>query len=94
MAQKLYAIINRERNKGRDFYDLAFLMSRNIQPDYTYLNEKISVSDAGTLKNVVLERCQQLDMEEMARDVEPFLFNPSDRKKIVQFEAVVRQYDF
>jgi len=94
MAQKLYAIINRERNKGRDFYDLVFLMSRNIQPDYTYLKEKISVYDAGTLKNVLLERCEQLDIEEMAGDAEPFLFKPSDRKKIVQFEAVVRQYDF
>ncbi len=94
MAQKLYAIINRERNKGREFFDLVFLMSRNIQPDYTYLKEKISVTDAGTLQNVVLEKCQQLDMEEMARDIEPFLFKPTDRKKVVQFEAVVRQYAF
>lgn len=94
MAQKLYAIINRERNKGRDFFDLVFLMSRNIQPDYKYLKEKISVSSAGILKKVVLERCQQLDMEEMAQDVEPFLFKPTDRKKILQFEDVVRQYSF
>ncbi|MBP3191876.1 nucleotidyl transferase AbiEii/AbiGii toxin family protein [Natronogracilivirga saccharolytica] len=94
MAQKLHAIINRERNKGRDFHDLVFLMSRNIKPDYSYLKEKISVSDAGTLKNAVLERCRQLDMDEMAGDVEPFLFNPSDKKKVVQFQAVVRQYAF
>jgi len=94
MAQKLYAVINRERNKGRDFFDLVFLMGRNIQPDYNYLKEKISVSDSGNLKNVVLEKCQQLDMEEMAKDVEPFLFKPADRKKIVQFEEVVRQYTF
>ena len=30
----------------------------------------------------------------LARDVEPFLFKPTDRKKVVQFEAVVRQYAF
>jgi len=94
MAQKLYAIINRKRNKGRDFFDLVFLMSRNIRPDYKYLNEKISVSDADALKLAILDKCQQLDMEEMARDVEPFLFKPTDRKKVLQFEAVVQQYSF
>lgn len=94
MAQKLYAIINRDRNKGRDFYDLVFLMSRNIQPDYDYLKEKVSVSDNETLKQSVLDKCQQLDMEEMAKDVEPFLFKPTDRKKVIHFEEVVRQYDF
>ncbi|WP_340106827.1 nucleotidyl transferase AbiEii/AbiGii toxin family protein [Rhodohalobacter sp. 8-1] len=94
MSQKLYAVINRERNKGRDFFDLVFMMGRNIQPDYNYLKEKLSVSDADTLKKVVLEKCQQLDMDEMAKDVEPFLFKPADRKKIVQFEAVLRQYAF
>ena len=94
MSQKLYAVINRERNKGRDFFDLVFLMGRNTQPDYNYLNEKLSVSDADALKSVVLEKCQQLDMEDMAKDVEPFLFKPTDRKKIIQFEAVVQQYAF
>ncbi|TVR33497.1 MAG: nucleotidyl transferase AbiEii/AbiGii toxin family protein [Balneolaceae bacterium] len=94
MAQKLYAAINRTRNKGRDFFDLVFLMSRNIQPDYNYLEEKISVSDSEALKNVLLEKCRQLDMDEMARDVEPFLFKPTDRKKVEQFEAVVQQYAF
>lgn len=94
MAQKLYTVINRKRNKGRDFFDLVFLMGRNIQPDYDYLKEKISVSDAHTLKNFLLEKCQQLDMEEMTKDVEPFLFKSTDRKKIVQFEDIVRQYAF
>ena len=94
MAQKLYAIINRVRNKGRDFFDLVFLMGRNIQPDYEYLENKLSVSDPEALKNVLLEKCRQLDMEEMAKDVEPFLFKPTDRKKVIQFEAVVQQYAF
>lgn len=94
MAQKLYAIINRDRNKGRDFFDLVFLMSHDIKPAYDYLKEKISISDSGTLKQAVLDKCQQLDMEDMANDVEPFLFNLRGRKKIIHFEEVVRQYSF
>ena len=94
MAQKLYAIINRDRNKGRDFYDLVFLMGREIEPNYQYLKAKISISDSESLKKAVLGRCHQLDMDTMAKDVEPFLFDPSDAKKVIKFEDVVRQYEF
>ncbi|MEX2367900.1 MAG: nucleotidyl transferase AbiEii/AbiGii toxin family protein [Balneolaceae bacterium] len=94
MAQKLYAIINRDRNKGRDFYDLVFLMGRDIKPNYRYLEARVSISDPDSLKKAVLDRCQQLDMEAMARDVEPFLFDASEIKKVIRFEEVVRQYEF
>jgi predicted nucleotidyltransferase component of viral defense system len=94
MAQKLYAIINRERGKGRDFYDLIFLMGRGVNPNYQYLKAKISVSNPKALKEAILRRCKQLDMEVMARDVEPFLFETSAVKKVIHFENAVRQYDF
>jgi hypothetical protein len=38
LAQKLYAIINRERNKGRDFYDTVFLLSLIDKPNYDPLS--------------------------------------------------------
>jgi len=94
MAQKLYAIINRDRNKGRDFYDLVFLMGREIRPNYEYLKAKAAITDTKLLKKAILNRCQQLDMETMAKDVEPFLFDPSDAKKVIRFENVVQQYEF
>lgn len=94
MAQKIYAIINRKRNKGRDFFDLVFLMSRNIKPNYNYLDAKLSISNADRLKERILEKCDQLNMEEMADDVRPFLFENSETKKVAQFMDVVRQYTF
>ena len=36
LSQKFYAILNRPRNKGRDFYDVVFLLGRNIKPNYDY----------------------------------------------------------
>ncbi len=33
-------------------------------------------------------------MEAMAKDVESFLFDASDVKKVVQFEETVKQYTF
>lgn len=94
MAQKIYAIINRDRNKGRDFYDLVFLMGRGIKPNYQYLEARISVSDPRSLKEAVLDQCEQLDMEAMARDVEPFLFDPADVKRVVRFGEAVQQHEF
>lgn len=94
MAQKIYAIINRNRGKGRDFYDLVFLMGRDIKPNYHYLDTKVSVSDPKSLKEALLDRCQQLDMETMATDVEPFLFDPSDVKKVKKFEDLLLQHEF
>lgn len=94
MAQKIYAVINRDRNKGRDFYDLVYLMGRDIKPDYTYLEARVSITEPELLKKALLAKCIQLDMQAMARDVEPFLFDASEGKKVIRFEDAVRQYDW
>lgn len=94
MSQKIYAIMNRKRNKGRDFFDLVFLMSRDIKPNYSYLDAKLSISGADALKKRILDKCDQLNMEEMANDVMPFLFENSDTKKVKRFVDLIKQYSF
>jgi predicted nucleotidyltransferase component of viral defense system len=91
LAQKFYAIINRERNKGRDFYDVVFILSKIDQPDYDYLKLKLNITNSKQLKEAVLLKCSSIDMKEMAKDVKPFLFNPSDVKKVVSFEEYLQQ---
>ena len=91
LAQKFYAIINRERNKGRDFYDTVFILSKIDRPDYDYLKQKINIDNAKDLKEALLEKCNKIDMNEMARDVQPFLFDPADVKKVVAFEEYMKQ---
>jgi len=92
MAQKCHAVLNRKRNKGRDFFDLAFLMSRNQQPDWNYLHQKISIENTNQLKDALLQHCTKLDMGEMADDAAPFLFNAGDKAKIILFPKLVAQY--
>jgi predicted nucleotidyltransferase component of viral defense system len=94
MAQKIVAILNRKRNKGRDFFDLIFLMGRYIKPDYPYLEARLSITNPETLRQALLDKCQLLDMKAMASDVEPFLFHAAEVKKVVRFEDAVRQYDW
>ncbi|MCD4770613.1 MAG: nucleotidyl transferase AbiEii/AbiGii toxin family protein [Bacteroidales bacterium] len=94
LAQKIFAILNRERNKGRDFYDVVFLMGKNVQPNYDFLNQKLSIKNGAQLKNELLNKLKYLDMNEMASDVRPFLFNTSDVKKILLFEKYILQSEF
>jgi predicted nucleotidyltransferase component of viral defense system len=91
LAQKFYAVCNRDRNKGRDFFDIAFLLSLVGRPNYDYLQLKLGINNSGQLKERVLEKCKGISMEEMAQDVRPFLFNPADTKKILLFPELIRQ---
>jgi predicted nucleotidyltransferase component of viral defense system len=91
LAQKFYAICNRERNKGRDFFDVSFLLSLINKPNYDYLMLKLNVANAAQLKEKILERCNSISMDEMAKDVAPFLFNPNDVKKVILFPELIKQ---
>jgi predicted nucleotidyltransferase component of viral defense system len=91
LAQKFYAVINRKRNKGRDFFDIVFLLSMGQHPNYDYLEAKIGVRNPSELRKRVVEKCAQLDMEAMARDVRPFLFNPKDANKVTFFPQYITQ---
>lgn len=93
LAQKFYAIINRKRSKGRDFFDVIFLLSKGVKPNYDYLKMKLGISGSSTLLAKVLQRCSRLDMKAMAADVTPFLFNPADSKKVELFERYLKQVE-
>lgn len=92
MSQKLYALLNRKREKGRDLYDIVFLMSLQIKPDYTYLEQKTGISSNDALKNVLKTRLANIRLEEMAIDVQAFLFKQTDVKKVLLFDRAVESY--
>ena len=91
LAQKFYTILNRERNKGRDFFDTVLILSKIDSPNYEYLKIKADISNAEQLKKRVLEKCSKINMEAMAKDVQPFLFDPADSKKVVLFPDYLMQ---
>ncbi|MCU0374526.1 MAG: nucleotidyl transferase AbiEii/AbiGii toxin family protein [Chitinophagaceae bacterium] len=91
LAQKFTALCSRKRKKGRDFFDIVFLLSKSIQPNYDFLNLKLGVSNANQLRERVGAVCKGINMEEMVADVSPFLFNPVDEKKIRLFLPIIEQ---
>jgi predicted nucleotidyltransferase component of viral defense system len=91
LSMKFYAVMNRKRNKGRDFFDIVSILGWGFRPNYDYLKHKLGVETAPELKSMVLNKCSTIDMQEMARDVKPFLFNPDDEKKVLLFEPYLEQ---
>lgn len=87
LSQKIFAVFGRNRAKGRDFFDLIFLLGKNVQLNYEYLQTKIGVDNPIDLKTKLVEKCKTLDFKELASDVQPFLFNSNDKRveKFVQY---------
>jgi len=90
LSQKFYAAINRKRAKGRDFFDIVFLLSLTM-PNYPYLKLKIGAGNAAELRRKLLEALADFDFKELGRDVQSFLFTPSDAKKVEMFREYISQ---
>lgn len=91
LSQKLYAILRRRRPMGRDFYDAIFLFGKTV-PNFGYLKMKAGIEDKSVLKEEILKRCQKVDFQSLADDVEKFLFNSEDAKKILLFTDIMKKF--
>ena len=89
LSQKLYAVFNRKTPKGRDFYDVVFLLSQ-YDPDYKYLNQKIGIDSKEFLREKLIEKCETISFDELANDVKTFLINSDDVKKITFFVEYIK----
>mgnify|MGYP000906228847 CR=1 FL=1 len=72
------------RSKGRDFYDLMFLLAQ-AKPDYDFLEECCGISNLQQLKQVTQERLTAIDLNVKQRDFEHLLFNKTNSEKILRF---------
>lgn len=92
LSQKIFAILNRRRAMGRDFFDTVFLFSR-VKPDFGYLKHHANITNMVELKKALLSKCEQLDFKLLARDVEPFLTNSVEIKKVLLFKDFIGDID-
>jgi predicted nucleotidyltransferase component of viral defense system len=93
LSQKILCIFTRPRLMGRDFYDILFLLGKTT-PNFSYLEEKLGIKDSVTLKKRLLEKCKRVDLDRLARDVIPFLFNSEDARKISLFPDYIKNKEF
>ncbi len=88
LSQKIFTIFSRKRDLGRDYFDVVFLLSKT-KPNFFYLKKKLGINTRTELKKKLLKKCESLDFEVLARDVEPFLLDRNDRERVLKFKKVI-----
>lgn len=81
-SMKIAAMLG--RSKGRDFYDLMFLLGQ-AKPDYDFLEKRCGISNLQELKDATNERLKTIDLKVKQRDFEHLLFNKANSEKILRF---------
>lgn len=92
LAQKIFASTNRKRIMGRDFFDIVFLQGLGAKPNFAYLKKNINIDNEKDLKKYLLEKSASLNFEALAKDVEPLLFDPRDKRKVRLFREFVKKW--
>jgi hypothetical protein len=90
LAQKMWAAVNRKRAKGRDFFDIVFLLSF-ATPNFEYLRLKMNANDPESLRTKLIEALKNHNFKELAKDVQPFLFNFDDARRVEHFMDFIAQ---
>jgi len=89
LSQKVAAILGRKRAKGRDFYDVVYLMGQT-DFNYDYLQKKLKIKNESELKKILL-RAAPDNMKDLLRDVAPFLLRKDDQNTIILFKEYIEQ---
>ncbi len=81
-SMKIAALLSRQ--KGRDFYDTMFLLSKT-QPDYAFLKKRTGISSPQELKNALLQTAKNTDLNHKSKDFEHLIIDRNNSKKILLF---------
>jgi len=76
------------RAKGRDFYDLMFLLGRTL-PDYAFLEQRCGIHNVSELKKSIAELLEHTDLNQKKQDFEHLLFNKSNSNNIFHFGKMI-----
>ena len=85
-AMKFATILTRQ--KGRDFYDAIFLLSKT-KPNMDFLNASAGISSMEELKAALKERLKEVDLNLKKRDFGHLLFNEANADRVLQLSNVV-----
>jgi len=87
-AMKINALITRK--KGRDFYDVMFLLIRT-KPDFKFLSYKQGINNAKELRSNLIRIFENVNINNKVRDFEHLVFDKNNCKKILKFKDFISE---
>jgi predicted nucleotidyltransferase component of viral defense system len=82
-AMKITALL--DRAKGRDFYDVMFLLGQAL-PDYDFLAKRRGISSSEELKKAIFQVLERTDLNVKMKDFEHLLFHMNNTSRILRFK--------
>lgn len=89
LSQKILAILERKREKGRDLYDVSYLLGIT-DPDYEYFKKKKRWTQ-GEVKTRLIERIETFKIKELSDEVLPLLLKPEEKDRVLTFKEYIEQ---
>jgi len=83
LAQKMITALERKRARGRDFYDISYLYGKT-RPQQLYIEHTTGMTFQ-QFKQKLMQRCATLNFRDLAKDVEPFLIDSSQKERVTDF---------
>ena len=71
LAEKIRAFLYRD--KGRDIYDLWFLLSKGVVLDWAMVNRKMKFYNMEASSDIILEKIKKFDDKKLLQDLNKFL---------------------
>lgn len=90
LAMKFNALLLRKRLKGRDLFDISYLLEFT-QPNYDFLEKKIGIRNTSDLIHQVDERLKKEDIKHLIADVKDFLITQNDINKVEYFREILKK---
>ncbi len=90
LSQKIAALLGRKRAKGRDLYDIVFLLGQT-DFNYDYLQQKLKIKNQSELKSVILSKIENYNLPDLLNDVQPFLLQSDDKNMVLLFKEFINQ---
>lgn len=97
-AGKICAVLNRAYTKGRDFYDLLWYLNQKKNINVSYLNRAlkqsgvgVSFRDGADVMKAVGKKVNEVDINDVLRDIDRFLEDSTEMKTMKNYPAVFAQ---
>ena len=87
LSEKIYAVFNRKRLKGRDLYDIDYIINNlKVKPNLKYLDMKLGIKTYESLKKELDKKISKVNLNKLGEDVKVFLFDQNTVSRVVGFK--------